>query len=167
MMGLSNLRQQRRCRQSKMCQKNRQQQQRCWKMKQKRQSTRVNVSDGGGGGVFTSPGDWRRQQRRWQRNIDPRTQQRQWRRWRRTRNTQRVRGIEDNRGGDEGSETKKEAAALRWRAWGICDNGGGVGRGRWAQGLDDNNRGIIRGSRRDDAPKWTSPMAEAPVCLRA
>ena len=90
----------------------------------------------------------------------PRNQQLRRGRWRRTSNRQCVRGI-----GDSGMTT--EAAALRWRAWGIGDHDGGVYRERWYQGLDDNNRGVNWGSRRYKVSEWTSLTAEAPVRLRA
>ena len=90
----------------------------------------------------------------------PRNRQRWWRRRRRTRNRQCVQGI-----GYSGTTT--EAAASRLRALGIDDHNGGVGRVRWAWGLDDNNRGVNWGSRRYNASEWTSPTAEAPVCLQA
>ena len=65
--------------------------------------------------------------------------------------------------GDSGTTT--EAAASRWQALGIGDHNGGVDRGIWALGIGDDNRGFNRGNRRYNASEWTSPTAEAPVCL--
>ena len=89
------------------------------------------------------------------------------RRWRRRRNRRCVQGIGDDNGGGKDLKTTTDAAASVWRAWRIGDNDGGVGRGRWARGLDDDNRGFGGESRRDDVSEWTSPTAEAAVCLQA
>ena len=99
--------------------------------------------------------------------TDPRNQRR-WRRcWRRTRNRRHVQGIIDNNRGRYDLWTIMEAAALRWRAWVIGNNDGGVDRRRWDRGLDDDNIGVGRGSRRENVSEWTSPTADAEVCLPA
>ena len=165
-MGLGNWRSQQRRQQRKMSPRYQQQQRRCRMRKQKRQRVWVNFSNGGGASVFIGLGYWWQRRRRQQSKTGKRTQLRQQRRWQRTRNRQRVWGIGDNNWGVKDSGMTTEAAASRWRAWGIGDHDGYFSRGRWAQGIDDNNGGVGWGSRRDNASKWTSPTAEAPVCLQ-
>ena len=113
------------------------------------------------------PGNWR--QRQWcrRRQTVPSNQQQQRRRQQRTSNRQCFQGVGDDDGVGKDLGTTMEAAALQWRAWGIVDNNRGVGRGRWDRGLDDDDGGVGRGSRRDNAPEWTSPTAEVTVCLRS
>ena len=165
MTGVSNWRPRRRRRQRKMCPRSWRQQLRRRLRKQKIQRIWVNVSDGGGVGVFTGSGYWwwRRSPR--QSKTGPQSQW--WRRRRRQRmsNIRRDRRIEHNNWGFEDLGTMAEAVASQWRVWGIGDHDGGVGRGRWARGINNNNRGVRWGSRRDNAPEWTYLTAEAPVFL--
>ena len=84
-------------------------------------------------------------------------------------------GIDNNDGdvgGGQGIENVSEVSDIwgqgrRLRDWGIGEHNGGVGRGRWAQGFDNDNVGVNRVSRRYNASKWTSLTAKAPVHLRA
>ena len=47
------------------------------------------------------------------------------------------------------------------RAYGIDDDGGGVGRVRWARRLSDNNRGVGRGRGIDDVSERSETRTEA------
>ena len=69
------------------------------------------------------------------------------------RNRRRVREIGDDYGGGEDLGTTAEAAALQRRALGIDNNNRSVRRGIRAQGLENDDGGVGRGSRRDDAPE--------------
>ena len=80
------------------------------------------------------------------------------------RNRRHVQGIIDDDGGGKDMGTTAETASLQWRAWGIGNNYGGVGRERWPLGLDNDDGGGV--SRRYNAPERTSSMMEAEVCLR-
>ena len=53
-----------------------------------------------------------------------------------------------------------EAAAARQWAQGV-NNDEGVGGGRRAQGIDENNGGVVRGIGRYDAPKGSENTTEA------
>ena len=88
----------------------------------------------------------------------PQNQQRRRKHLRRTRNRKCVWGI-----GYSGTTT--EDAALRWQALWIGNHDRGVRIGRWAKGLDDNNGCVNWGIRTYNTSEWTSPTAEAPVCL--
>ena len=89
----------------------------CRQRKQKIRYAWNNVSDGGGRGVFTGPGNWRQQWWSWRRNTGLRTQQRRRRRQRRTRNIRRVRGIRDNYGGGGGLAMGPRNIQWRRRRW--------------------------------------------------
>ena len=80
--------------------------------------------------------------------------------WPRIKNKKFVRGIRD-------LGTMTMAAISRWLALRIGDHDRGVGIGKWAQGIDDDNGSINWGSRIYNASEWMSLTAEAPVCLRA
>ena len=150
-------------RRRKMRIRSRRQQQRRYMWKQKSQRIQVNVSNSRGAGVFTGSGYWRRHWSHHQSKTVTRILRRRQRHQSRKRNRQRVQGIGDNGRGWEDSMTTMEAVASQWRAWGIGDHGGGFQKGIWSQGLDNDNKGIVWGSRRDNAFEWTSPTSEAPV----
>ena len=82
-------------------------------------------------------------------------------------NIRRVIGITDNNRGGKDSGKMKEAVASQWQAWWIGKNNGGLVRGKWSQGLKDNNGGVDGVSRRESAPEWTSLTAEVVVYLRS
>ena len=65
-------------------------------MNQKNQQSLVNVSNGGGGGVFTWPGNWRWWRLRHRRKMGPRTQRQRRRSWWMTRNRRHAWGIWDD-----------------------------------------------------------------------
>ena len=66
--------------------------------------------------------------------------------------------------GDSGKTT--EAATSQWRAWRIGNHDGGVNRGRWSQGPDNDNGVVGRGKINDNALEWTSLTEETRVCLQ-
>ena len=80
--------------------------------KQKRQRAWENLSDGGGGGMFTVLGNWWRRCC-WRRKICLRTQRRRKRCRQKTRNIRRVWGIGYNDGGGGGSMTGKRN--IQWQ----------------------------------------------------
>ena len=82
-----------------------QRRQRRWWRKHKRRRAWENFSDGGGGSVFTCPGNL--QQQRWRRHRKTvlRTQWQRRSRRQRTKNILRVQGIRDGDGGGSGSTT--------------------------------------------------------------